>query len=554
MPVIRIRSDPCNVVFLTGAGGRGKANRDRYREGAMKRALILLTAVLLTSGGAVAGASDAGLAEANGETKHESAETPRAEQSATQHEIVIGGATVSYTATAGTSIVRDRNDLPYASMGYVAYTRNGVADPSRRPVTFAYNGGPGSSSVWLHMGALGPRRVVTTDAAATPPPPYQCVDNEFSILDRTDLVMIDPVGTGFSKAVGEAKEKDFLGVDADIESVSRFIKQYVTENGRWNSPKYLLGESYGTTRSAGVVDYLQIREGMAFNGVILVSMATDLDAILDSLMDGARYHQFQAPLYLPSYAAVAWYHEVLAGRPAELGTLLDEVRAFALGEYAHALALGSSLPEAERKAMSDKLCRYTGLSSEYLDKADLRVSASQFVKELLRDDRETVGFLDARFHGVAFNPLGEKAEYDPLDAATTPAFVAAFLDYLYRELRFGQGRTYVIQSDAWRTWDYRHTIEGATMPQPIVNTGVDLAHAMGFNPSLRVLVLQGIYDLATPLLATEYQVSHLDLRKDVRSHIEVKYYDAGHMMYMHEPSLRKFKSDLAAFIDGTNRL
>jgi len=270
-------------------------------------------------------------------------------------------------------------------------------------------------------------------------------------------------------------------------------------------------------------------------------------------MDGARYHQFQAPLYLPSYAAVAWYHEVLAGRPAELGILLDEVRAFALGEYAHALALGSSLPEADRKAMIDKLCRYTGLSSEYLDKADLKVSASQFVKELLRDRRETVGFLDARFHGVAFNPLGEKAEYDPQDAATTPAFVAVFLDYLGRELGFGQGRTYVIQSDAWKTWDYRHKIEGAAMPQPMADTGVDLAHAMGFNPSLRVLVLQGIFDLATPLLATEYQVSHLDLRKDLRSHIEVKYYDAGHMMYMHEPSLTRFKSDVAAFIDGTAR-
>jgi carboxypeptidase C (cathepsin A) len=520
----------------------------------MRRILIGLAMVLLTICGPAARASDKPPVEAESKPTKQSTEAPKAEQSATQHRIAIGGALISYTATAGTLIVRDAKDLPCASMGFFAYTKNDVADTGRRPITFAYNGGPGSSSVWLHMGALGPRRIVTSDATATPPPPYKIVDNEYSILDTTDFVMIDPVGTGFSKAVGEARDKDFWGVDPDIESVSSFIRQYVTDTGRWNSPKYLLGESYGTTRSAGVVDYLQTKVGMAFNGVILVSMATDLDAILDSLVDGARYHQFQAPLYLPSYAAVAWYHKALPDRPAELGPFLDEVRAFALSEYAHALALGNRLPDVERRAIIEMLRRYTGLSSTYLDRADLQVSVSQFTKELLRDRRELVGFLDARFLGVTFNPLGETAEYDPMDSATSPAFVAAFLDYLHRDLNFGQRSTYVIQADAWRTWDYAHKIEGTEMPQPMVNTGIDLAHAVAYNPNLRALVLQGIYDLGSPLLATEYMVSHLDLRKDLWPHIEVKYYEAGHMMYLHEPSLKKFKSDVAAFIRDTDRL
>jgi carboxypeptidase C (cathepsin A) len=379
------------------------------------------------------------------------------------------------------------------------------------------------------------------------------VDNEFSILDKTDLVMIDPVGTGFSRAIGEAQDKDFWGVDVDIESVSRFIRQYITANGRWNSPKYLLGESYGTTRSAGVVDYLQINAGMALNGVILVSMATDLDWILNNEEDRSRHHLF--PLFLPSYAAAAWYHKALPEPPAELGPFLDEARAFALGEYAHALALGSNLPEAERKSVTAKLRRFTGLSTEYLDRADLRVNILQFIKELFRDRREVIGILDARFLGVSFNPLGEMAEFDSMELSAGPPFIAAFQDYLHRDLNFGPtDRAYIEQAEAWKTWDYRHKINRIEIPQQMVNTGVDLAHAMGYNPSLRVLVLQGIFDLGTPFLATEYMVSHLDLRPDFRSHIEIKYYDAGHMMYLHEPSLKKFKTDVASFIDQTNRL
>jgi carboxypeptidase C (cathepsin A) len=473
---------------------------------------------------------------------------PKPEQAVTQHRIAIDGTTLDYTATAGTLIVRNDKDEPYASMGYIAYVERDVTNVAKRPITFAYNGGPGSSSIWLHMGALGPRRVVATDAAPTPPPPYTLVDNVYSILDRTDLVLIDPVGTGVSKAVGEAKDKDFWGVDPDIESVSRFIRQYVTDNGRWNSPKYLLGESYGTTRSAGVVDYLQTNENMAFNGVVLVSVALDLEAIFDLPGNDRTF-----PLFLPTYAAVAWYHKVLPDAPRDRGPFLDEVRHFALGEYASALLKGSDLAPAQRTAVLDKLHRYTGLSVDYLDKADLRVTEGEFTQELLREHHETVGRLDARFVGPSLDVLAKEADYDPQSAAISAAYTAAFLDYFHDELKFRRDETYVVEADLWKKWDYRHKAPGVPFPLPtLTNTGLDLAHALVYNPNLRVLVLNGYYDLATPFLATEYVMSHLGLEKDLQPHIEMKYYDAGHMMYVHEPSLKKFKEDVGAFIERTS--
>jgi carboxypeptidase C (cathepsin A) len=515
------------------------------------RRFALCLLVLLVPGMGLSAPADEKAAEASKPSPEAAkAEPPKSEQSVTRHSVSIGGAPVGYTATAGTLVVRTEKDAPWASIGYVAYTRNDAADPARRPLTFAYNGGPGSSSIWLHMGVLGPRRIVTSEAAATPPPPYKVVDNEYSILDRTDLVMIDPVGTGLSKAVGEAKDKDFWGVDPDIASLSRFIVQYVSEHDRWNSPKYLLGESYGTTRSGGIVDRLQAREGMSFNGVILVSLALDLGAIFDELPGNERPY----PFFLPSYAAVTWYHKVLPNRPAELGPFLDEVRRFALGPYASALMQGHDLPVAERQEILRKLHAYTGLSESYLDKADLRVTEAQFTQELLREHRETVGRLDARFLGVAFDPLAEKADYDPQEAAIAGAFSAAFLDYYHRELKFGRDRTYRIGADLWKDWDYKHKVGGSEFPQPMVDTSLDLAHAMGYNPHLKVLVLQGLYDLATPTLATEWVVSHMNLTKEQRPRIEIKYYDAGHMMYVHGPDLKKFREDVVAFIDSTDRL
>jgi carboxypeptidase C (cathepsin A) len=445
--------------------------------------------------------------------------------------------------------VRNAKDEPEASIGYVAYTLRGgeAGDAGRRPITFAYNGGPGSSSIWLHMGALGPRRVITVDAGPTPPAPYRLVDNAYSVIDKTDLVMIDPVGTGLSHAVGEAKDKDFWGTDPDIESVSRFIAQYISDNNRWNSPKYLLGESYGTTRSAGVVDWLQNNANMNFNGVILVSVAMDLEAIFDYPGNERTF-----PMFLPTLAAVAFYHHVLPHQPARLEPFLDEVRKYALGDYAAALLKGDALSDAERDAVAARLHEVTGLSVDYVKKANLRVREAQFAQELLRDRHQTVGRLDARFLGVAFDPLAEDSGYDPQSAAISAAFTATFMEYLHGDLKFGQGKTYYVENDTLGPlWDFKHKPANFFFPLPIANTGLDLAHALGYNPNLRVLVLNGYYDLATPFLGTETMINHLLLEPSLRSHIQMKYYQAGHMMYLYEQSLRELKSDVAAFIDAT---
>lgn len=514
----------------------------------MKRTLAcLMTAATVLAGSAAGSAADK---PGGDEPKKPAAETPKAEQSVTEHGVAIGGKTVDYTATAGTLILRNDKDEPIAAVGYVGYTLRGATDPARRPITFAYNGGPGSSSLWLHMGALGPRRIVTTDAGPTPPAPYRVVDNAYSILDKTDLVMIDPVGTGISRAVGEAKDKDFWGVDQDIESVSRFIKQYVSDNNRWNSPKYLLGESYGTTRSAGIVDRLQTREHMAFNGVILVSVALDIEAIFDWPGNERPY-----ALFLPTFAAVAAYHHALPHPPAQLEPFLEEVRRYAVGEYSAALLKGDALSAGERDAVAEKLHDYTGLSVDYIKRSKLRVREAQFTQELLREHHETVGRLDARFRGLTFDLLAEESDYDPQSAAISSAFTAAFLDYYHRELKFGQGKTYNISNDAIvEAWDWKHRPPVANLffPIPIPNTGLDLAHALGYNPNLRVLVLNGLYDLATPFFATEAMIDHLGLEPEQRAHIQLKYYPAGHMMYVHEPSLKQWKSDIAAFYESTS--
>ena len=512
----------------------------------MKRLLLGLTAAVLLATVATVSTAEA--------QEHPSG-APKSERSVTRHTLAIGGRSIDYDATAGTLLVRNEKDEPAASIGYVAYVRRGAGpagEAGRRPLTFAFNGGPGSSSIWLHMGALGPRRIVTADpanpadAAASPAPPYRVVDNAYSVLDRTDLVMIDPVGTGLSRAVGEGKDKDFWGVDADIESVSRFITQYVDDNHRWGSPKYLLGESYGTTRAAGVVDYLQTRSNMAFNGVILISVALDFETFFPLPGLDTSY-----PLLLPSLAATAWYHHALPRQPAELAPFLAEVRRFATGEYATALMQGNTLPDAERDRVAETIHQYTGLSADFVKQADLRVRASQFTQELKRQTHRTLGRLDSRFAGPSFDLLGEDSDYDPLSAAIGAPFTAAFLDYLHADLKFGEGRTYnILNEQAGPVWDFRHRVPGLPFPSPLPNTGYDLAHAMGYNPGLRVLALNGYYDLGTPFLATEYMMSHLPLEKAQQAHIQMKYFEAGHMMYLHEPSLRQLKEALAAFYDA----
>ena len=473
----------------------------------------------------------------------EQATTPKEEKSVTHHSIVIDKKNINYTAIAGTINIRDKNDSVTASIDYFAYIIDDVKDVSHRPISFAYNGGPGSSSIWLHMGALGPKVVVTTDADYTPPPPYKIIDNANSIIDKTDLVFIDPVGTGFSKAVGKKEDKDFWGVDADIQSVSQFIKQYVSDNNRWNSPKFLIGESYGTTRSAGIVDYLQTNEYMNFNGVILISTALDIESIFDLPGNERTF-----PLFLPTFTAVSWYHHLLPNQPKDLLPLLDEVRKFALGEYTVALMKGNMLSDSERNIIAEKLHNYTGLSTEYIKKSNLRIKESKYTQELLREHNEVIGRYDARFLGPVFDPLSEKAEYDPQEASMFSAFTAALLEYIHQDLKYGMGKTYHVFGDIsdWK-WEHREPIKGGE--QLIANTAVDLANAMIYNPNLKVLVLQGYYDLATPFLATEYTISHLNMDKKFQSNISTKYYEAGHMMYLHKPAHEKMKSDMGEFID-----
>ncbi len=508
---------------------------------------VACSLALISSSGWAQKAPEKGGDKGNKEAPAAAAEKPQPDLSVTEHSIKIGGQTIAYTATAGTLVLRDDKDQPTAQFGFTAYVKKGVTDPTQRPITFAYNGGPGSSSIWLHMGALGPRRIVTTDAGPTPPPPYQVVDNEQSILDVSDLVMIDPVGTGYSHAIGKKENKDFWGTDPDIASVSQFIFQYVSDNERWNSPKFLLGESYGTTRSAGVVDYLWNEKGMAINGVVLVSVALDLEAIFEWPGNERPY-----PFFVPTYAATAWYHKALPEQPAELEPFLKEVRAWAMGPYRDALAKGDQLPDAERDQIVAKLHQYTGLSEDFIRKANLRVSESEFTHELLNDQRETVGRLDSRFTGFTFDQLGEDAEYDPQSEAVSAPFTAAFLDYYHRDLKFGKDKTYHVSGNVFRDWDFKHHAPGSRFPMPMVNTGIDLAQAMGLNPHLRVLVLNGYFDLATPFLATEYMFSHLGLSKELASHVTMKYFQAGHMMYLHPASLEKMKHDVAEFITGNS--
>ncbi len=473
---------------------------------------------------------------------------PKPEQAITHHRLTIAGSTIDYVATAGALILRNAEDKPVASIGYIAYTQTDVRDPGRRPLTFAFNGGPGSSSMWLHMGALGPRRIVTADAAPTPPPPYSVVDNEDSILDRTDLVMIDPVGTGISHAVCGHKDEEFWGVDADVDQVGRFIAQYVTDQQRWRSPKFLLGESYGTTRAAGVVDALQQRWSMAFNGVILVSVATDIETLFTVPGNDRPY-----PLFLPSFSAAAWYHHQIPAT-RDLKSVVNDARAFALGPYLSALMKGDALTDEERDRLAAQLHDLTGLTPDYWKAARFRVSETMFAHQLLAARELTVGRLDARFTGPSVDPLAKEMHYDPELTAIAPAFVAAFLDYYYRELNAPHERTFKPTNfEIGRRWKWEHKAPLGDAPQPVANTTLDLGHAMTLNPGLRTLILNGYFDLATPVLATEYSVAHLNLPASLRDHVQMKYYEAGHMMYLHPASLHQMKSDLAAFIDANSR-
>ena len=474
---------------------------------------------------------------------------PREESSVTEHTIRINGQAIAYKATAATMLLTNDSGAPIGSLYYTAYTRTDTRDLSQRPISFIYNGGPGAASMWLHMGAYGPRRIVTTEAAPTPPAPYQIVDNENTLLDATDMVFIDPIGTGFSKPVGKGTGKDFWGVDEDARSITQFIYQYISRNGRWNSPKFLIGESYGTTRSAVLVNRLQQQENMDFNGVVLMSSVLDFETL-----EFAPGHDISYVLYLPSYAATAAYHHVIP-TPANLAAFLDEVRTWAMGPYAAALAKGSSLPAADRAAVLRQLSAYTGLSQDYLDRANLRVSLGQFSEELNRSKGMVAGRLDSRFLGPEYDLLSEGMEYDPQSEAISSAYMTAINSYLRDELKFPAGDQRYVGGGAVQPWDWNRLPQGRRgggggFFRGATYVGSDLANALVSNPNLKVEVENGYYDMATPFFATEYTMDHLGVNPTLRSNITLKYYEAGHMMYLHVPDLAKLKANVVGFIQS----
>jgi carboxypeptidase C (cathepsin A) len=471
-------------------------------------------------------------------------DTPEAKTWVTEHSASVGGKKIDYTVTAGTMLMKNGDDEPTALFGYTAYVSKG-GNKSQRPLMFAYNGGPGSASIWLHMGILGPQRAIVEDAGWSTNGPYERVNNEYSIIDDVDLVMIDPVGTGFSKPVGVGKGEDFWGVDQDIKSVSEFIVQYLTENKRWASPKYILGESYGGIRSGGVAYYLLNNHMVALNGVVLVSPFMEFATGFSGMGIDLPHVMF-----LPTFASTANFHGALARKHEDLPAFMAEVADFALNEFAPALLKGNRLGDEERKAVIAKLSSYTGLSEEYWDRANLRINEGRFNKELSRETGITIGRVDSRFSGNMINSLGESVNYDPMTTSIGPGYLAAFMDYYQNDLGVEDVGNYAVFGDVFGVWDWGHVQPDIGFKLPMPNTAIDLEYTMKQNPSMRVLVQQGYYDLATPHLATEYFVDHLELSDELRDNIEVAYYEAGHMMYVHEPSMKKFKEDLARFIKG----
>jgi carboxypeptidase C (cathepsin A) len=479
-------------------------------------------------------------------TDAKAAPEPKEESSVTDHTIRIGDQTINYKATASTTLLKDDKGEPTALMYSTAYTRSDVKDFSQRPIAFIYNGGPGSASVWLHMGAFGPRRVVTENAAATPPAPYKLVDNTESLLDKADLVFIDPVGTGFSVAVGKAQGKDFWGVDSDVKSLAQFISTYVSRNNRWNSPKFLIGESYGTFRSVALGNYLQTNDGMYINGIVLISSVLDVGTLSFSPGDDRPYM-----FYLPTYAATAWYYKLLKNRPDDLVAFVASAREFASTEYAAALMKGSKLTDAEKADIAKKLADFTGLSEDYLIKADLRVALPQFDAEIHRSRGLTIGRYDARYSGPTYDMLTENSEFDPSFTAVVGAFTAAFNSYVREDLKFGQDKTYkVLPNEPSQAWDWKHNSGPGNFFPGAPTVEGDLIRELIDNPHLQIQVENGYFDMATPFFATEYTMDHVLLPGHVQDRIHLQYYNSGHMIYLHDEDRVKLKSNIASFIDS----
>ena len=475
--------------------------------------------------------------------KEASKPIPEAKVSTTKQALQINGKSIALQAKAGTMLLRDENNDPIALFGFTSYTKENAE--AGRPIMFAYNGGPGSSSFWLHMGVLGPKRIVVEDPGFTPAAPYDLVNNEYSVLDIADLVMIDPVGTGLSVPVGKAKFEDFWGVDQDIRSISLFITQFLIQEGRLNDPKFLLGESYGTFRNAGVMNRL-LSQGIALNGVIMVSAVFDLRSLVFPPDDDLPYI-----VHFPTYAATAWYHDKIEKKSADLSSFLDEVRQFTEQEYVPALFKGNRLSDSEKSAVAAKLMQYAGVDADTWLKANLRMTNGEFFQHLLSEDGQIVGRLDSRFTGLNQDLMSQSADHDPQSAAISPAYITRFLDYLHNDLGVDKTANYSITAGRREgfKWDWKHQGNMRWGTQAAINTGPDMAKALSRDPNMKVLIMNGIYDLATVFYGVEYSLDHLNIDPSVRENIIMKYYEAGHMMYTHEPSLIKFKEDLSEFID-----
>jgi carboxypeptidase C (cathepsin A) len=467
----------------------------------------------------------------------------------THHRIVLGGRTLAYTARAGTLTLRNADDQPTARVFYTAYTLDG-ANPSRRAVTFLYNGGPGSSTMWLRMGSFGPVRVVTAAGQVTGPPPYRLVDNQYSLLDKTDLVFIDMPGSGFGRIIGAGKRDDFWGVDQDVAAFGQFIQRYITQFDRWNSPRFLFGESYGTTRSAVLAKYLQDK-GIGLNGVVLLS--SFLNSNLD-YHDGAPVGggDWGYVLYLPTETATAWYHHAIGGAPG-LTPLLGEVEDFALNEYLDALAQGASLAPDRFNDVVAKLHRYTGLSEQYIRNSNLRIPYDRFENELLRESGKTVGRIDSRFETYVLDRPEVSPDWDATDAAIDSAFVSTSNYYLRHVLGYNTPLLYrsdiydLIYGDGG-SWDFKHGFDVQTL-----NVTTDLAQAITYNPRLRVFSANGYFDFATPFFATAYALDHLYLAPALRQNITYGFYESGHMVYLHPAALARFHDDLERWYAGALR-
>jgi carboxypeptidase C (cathepsin A) len=462
---------------------------------------------------------------------------PEERSSQTRHSITLDGQKVDYTATAANYLLKDEDGTPKASVFFVAYTRDGMKDPADRPITFSFNGGPGAAAVWVQMGAFGPKVVERTDEGVGALPPGRLVDNESSLLDVTDLVFIDPVSTGYSRAVPGVDAKQYHGIQPDIESVGEFIRLWITRNQRWASPKFLAGESYGTTRSAGLAQFLQSRFGLDLNGVVLISSVLNWQAVLFGPGNDMPY-----VVYLPTYAATAWYHKKLAPElSGDLEKTLKEVEDFAMHDYAQALLEGDSLPAARRQEIAAKVARYTGLSVDYVLRANLRIEIERFCKELLRSEGKTIGRLDSRYTGWDIDSAGEIPEYDPADAMNGTDYVAMLNDYLRRELGYKDDHVYesIADVDPWTTkgYEFRYPYLGDALRQAMVR-----------NRNLQVLVASGHYDLATPFFDAVYTANHLGLPAELRDHMKLTTYDAGHMMYVRRADHRNLKKEIADFI------